>query len=91
MFKVIYYNIKLLHLKYRKVTLMRKDPLLIMEEILGILERSSCAMSVNAIAQKTGLHNITVKRYVRIIQRVQGDKVEVIRTGSSLILRIERV
>ena len=68
---------------------MRKDPLVIMEEILGILERSRCAMSVNAIAQQTGLHNVTVKRYVEIIERVQGDRVEIIKTTRSVILRVE--
>ncbi|MBN2101963.1 MAG: hypothetical protein JW716_03775 [Candidatus Aenigmarchaeota archaeon] len=69
---------------------MRKDPLVIMEEILGILERSRCAMSVNAIARETGLHNVTVKRYVEIIERVQGDRVEIIKTTRSVILRVEK-
>ncbi len=68
---------------------MRKDPLGIMEEILDILERSHCAMSVNAIAQQTGLHNITVKRYVQIIQKVQGEGVEIIKTQRSVILRVK--
>ncbi|NOX71504.1 MAG: hypothetical protein GXO64_02285 [Candidatus Micrarchaeota archaeon] len=66
---------------------MRRDPLEIIEEILEILERSHCAMSMNAIARETGLHNITVKRYVEIIEKIKGDNIEIIRTDRSVILR----
>ena len=66
---------------------MRKNPLEIIEKILGILEKSDCPMSMNAIARETGIHNITVKRYVEIIEKVNGDNIEIIRTNRSIILR----
>lgn len=67
---------------------MRRDPLEIVQEILAVLERSRCAMSINAIAEETGLHNITVKRYVEIIERVRGENIEIIKTSRSVILRV---
>ena len=67
---------------------MRRDSIEIIDEILALLEKSHCAMSVNAIAQQTGLHNITVKRYVEIIERVKGEHIEIIRTTRSVILRV---
>jgi response regulator of citrate/malate metabolism len=69
---------------------MRRDPFEIMERIIQMLEREREAMSVNQIAQKTGLHNDTVRRYVKIIKMVRQEPVEVIQTRHSIILRCER-
>ena len=70
---------------------MRRDPLEIMEKMLRMLEREEQAMSINQIAQKTGLHNVTVRRYIRIIEMVRSEpNLEVIKTRHSIILRIEK-
>jgi response regulator of citrate/malate metabolism len=70
---------------------MRRDPLEIIEQMFKILERERQAMSINQIAKKTGLHNVTVKRYVKIIQTIRDEpELDVIRTRHSIILRVEK-
>ncbi|MFH1236915.1 MAG: HTH domain-containing protein [Candidatus Aenigmatarchaeota archaeon] len=71
---------------------MKRDPLEIMREILTLLEKQgNAAMSLNAISEKTGIHNVTVRRYVEIIQLVRDEpEIEVIRTGHSIIVRIRK-
>jgi response regulator of citrate/malate metabolism len=70
---------------------MRRDPLEIMEEILDLLERSHEAMSINSIAERTGIHNLTVRRYVKIIEMVRKEpEIEIIRTKHSIILRVKK-
>jgi transposase len=69
---------------------MRRDPLEIMERIIRMLEKEREAMSINQIAQRTGLHNLTVKRYVRIMEVVRQEPLEIIQTRHSIILRCER-
>jgi response regulator of citrate/malate metabolism len=71
---------------------MKRDPLEIMKEILAILEKQrNEALSLNAISEKTGIHNVTVRRYVKIIQMVRNEpEIEVIRTGHSIIVRIKK-
>ncbi len=70
---------------------MRRDPFEIMEEILKLLEESTEAMSLNSIAERTGIHNVTVKKYVRMIELVRKEPdIEIIRTKHSVILRIRR-
>ncbi len=69
---------------------MRKDPLEIIEAMFKALETGR-PFSINELAQETGMHNITVKKYIRIIQVVRKEpSVEVIRTRHSIILRIKR-
>lgn len=69
---------------------MRKDPLEIIEAMFKALETGR-PFSINELAQETGMHNITVKKYIRIIQVVRREpSVEVIRTRHSIILRIKR-
>ena len=69
---------------------MRRDPLEIMEKIIRMLEKEREAMSINQIAQRTGLHNVTVKRYVKIMKVVRQEPLEIIQTRHSVILRCER-
>ncbi len=70
---------------------MRRDPLEIMKLILAELEEAGEAMSLNAISEKTGIHNITVRRYVRMIEIVREEpEIEVIRTRHSIIVRLRR-
>lgn len=70
---------------------MRKDPFQIMEEILKTLEKEKEALSINQIAKRTGIHNITVRKYIRIIEIVRKEpKVEIIKTKHSVIVRMRR-
>ena len=70
---------------------MRRDPLEIMKLILAELEETGEAMSLNAISEKTGIHNITVRRYVKMIEIVRKEpEIEVIRTKHSIIVRLRR-
>ena len=70
---------------------MRRDPLEIIERMFEILSKERDALSVNQLAKRTGLHNITVKRYLKIIQTVKEEpELDVIRTGHSIIIRIEK-
>ncbi len=61
-----------------------------MEAILRMLEKEREAMSINEIAKRTGLHNVTVRRYVRIMKMVREEPMEIIRTRHSIIIRAER-
>lgn len=71
---------------------MRRDPVMIMKEILRLLEEEKDeALSLNAISERTGIHNLTVRRYVRIIEMVRREpEIEIIKTGRSIIVRIRR-
>lgn len=70
---------------------MRRNPLEIMRKMLRILEQEHEAMSINQIAKRTGLHNVTVRRYIRIIELVKEEPmIDVIKTKHSIILRIEK-
>ena len=71
---------------------MKRDPLEIMKEILALLEKQRDeALSLNAISEKTGIHNVTVRRYVEIIEMVRKEpQIEVIHTSHSVIVRIIR-
>ncbi|MFH1445024.1 MAG: HTH domain-containing protein [Nanoarchaeota archaeon] len=69
---------------------MKRDPLEIMEQILNALECGR-PFSMNELAKETGIHNITIKRYVQIIERVHNEPhIEVIKTRNSIIVRIRR-
>ena len=68
---------------------MRRDPIEIMEMMLKVLEKGR-PFSMNELAQETGLHNVTVRKYVRIIEMVRKEPtVEVIKTRHSIIIRIK--
>ncbi len=69
---------------------MRRDPLEIMQKMLRALESGRC-FSVNELAQETGLHNVTVRKYVRIIEVVRKEPaLEVIKTRHSIIIRFRK-
>jgi response regulator of citrate/malate metabolism len=63
-----------------------------MREILALLEKQRDeALSLNAISEQTGIHNVTVRRYVEIIQMVRNEPlIEVIKTKHSVIVRIRK-
>ncbi len=71
---------------------MRRDPVMIMREILRLLEEQGDeALSLNAISERTGIHNLTVRRYVRIIEMVRKEpEIEIIKTKHSIIVRVKR-
>ena len=69
---------------------MRKDPLEIIEKILQTLEKGS-PCSVNELSKRTKLHYVTVRRYVRIIEKVREEPdIEIIRTRHSIIIRTRK-
>ena len=70
---------------------MRRDPLEIMEKIIRMLEKEHEAMSINQISQKTGIHNVTVRRYVKIIKMVRAEPLEIIQTRHAIIMRCRKV
>jgi len=68
---------------------MRKDPLEIIEEIFRTLENGGGPCSINELSQETGIHNVTIRKYVRIIETVRREpRMEIIKTKHSIILRI---
>jgi len=67
---------------------MKRDPLDIMLEMLKVLEQGR-PLSINELAKETGLHNMTVRKYVRIIEVVRREpQVEIIKTKHSIIVRM---
>ena len=69
---------------------MKRDPLEIIEQILDTLETGK-PFTMNELSKETGIHNITIKRYIRIIERVHTEpRVEIIKTNHSVIIRIRR-
>ncbi len=69
---------------------MRKDPLEIIQEIFEALEKNRKeAFSINELSRETGIHNVTIRKYVRIIETVRKEpRMEVIKTKHSIILRM---
>jgi response regulator of citrate/malate metabolism len=69
---------------------MRKDPLEIISAMFDMLEKEE-AVSINSMAKKTGIHNITIKRYIEIIRVIRNEpEIEIINTGHSIIMRVKR-
>ena len=69
---------------------MRKDPFEIIEKMFAALEKG-VPFSINELSQETGLHNITVRKYVKIIEYVRREpQLEVIKTKHSIIVRMKR-
>lgn len=67
---------------------MRKDPLEIIEEIFRALDTGR-SFSINELSKETGLHNVTVQKYIRIIEVVRHERVvEVLKTKHSTILHV---
>lgn len=67
---------------------MKRDPLDIMLEMLKVLEQGR-PLSINQLAKETGLHNVTVRKYVKIIEVVRREpEVEIIKTDHSIIVRV---
>ena len=65
---------------------MRRDPIAIMLRMLEELQSEPC--SLNELSQKTGLHNVTVRKYVRLIEIVKKEPdIEIIKTKHTIIVR----
>lgn len=73
---------------------MNRDPLEIIESIFRALEKGGAkgsAFTVSSLSRETGLHTLTVKRYIKIIRLVREEpEVETIRTGRSMVIRIRK-
>jgi hypothetical protein len=49
------------------------------------------AISINSLSKKTGIHNVTIKRYIELIRIVRNEPdIEVINTGHSIIIRVKK-
>ena len=71
---------------------MRRDPLEIIEEIFRILEKEKEALTINQLAKLTGIHNVTIRKYLRIIQMIkQEPDIDIIETKHSIIIRMLRM
>ena len=69
---------------------MNRDPLEIIEALFEALEKGK-PFSINELSKLTGVHHITIQRYIRLIQVIRKEpEIEVIRTRHSIILRIKR-
>ena len=67
---------------------MRKDPLEIIEELFKALE-SGRPFSLNELSKETGIHNITIRRYIKLIEVVRKEpKIEIIKTRHAVIVRM---
>ncbi len=70
---------------------MKRDPLEIIEEIFNALEKGR-PFSINELSHETGIHNITIRRYIRLIEVVRKEpQIEIIKTKHSIILRIRKL
>jgi hypothetical protein len=69
---------------------MNRDPLEIIESIFEALDKGG-AFTVNSLSKETGLHCLTVKRYIKLIKVIKREpEVEIIKTGRSVIIRIRK-
>ncbi len=69
---------------------MKRDPLTIIEQLFECLE-SGRPFTINELSKETGIHCITIKRYIKLIQTIRREpEVEIIKTKHSIILRIKK-
>ncbi|MEM5797994.1 MAG: hypothetical protein QW703_01060 [Candidatus Aenigmatarchaeota archaeon] len=69
---------------------MKRDPLEIIEDMFRAIEKARVC-SMNELAKQTGIHNITIKKYVRLIEFIRNEpEIEIIKTKHSVILRMRR-
>ena len=62
-----------------------------MERLMKALEEHNRAFSINELSHETGVHNITIRKYIRIIETVRREPdIEIIRTRHSIILRVNK-
>ena len=69
---------------------MNRDPLEIIEELFEVLEKGR-PLSINEVSKRTGIHNVTIRKYIKIIELIRKEpEIEIIKTRHSTILRIRR-
>jgi len=69
---------------------MKRDPLAIMEKIFQALEEGR-TFTLHELSKETGLHHLTVRRYVQIIETVRREpEVEIIKTSHSIVVRTRK-
>lgn len=70
---------------------MKRDPISILEQMFEALEKGK-PFTLNELSQETGIHCITLKRYIRLVTLVrQEPELEIIRTRHSVIVRVRKV
>lgn len=67
-----------------------------MQNQLNILEKirealsDGTILSINELSKKTGLHYLTVKRYLKLIEKMKKmPEIEIIRSNSTTLVRVE--
>ena len=62
----------------------------IITKIFEALERGR-PFSINELSQETGIHNITIRRYIKLIEIVREEpKIKIIKTRHSIIIRVKQ-
>ncbi len=70
---------------------MKRDPLTIMEQMFRALERGR-PFTLNELSHETGIHSLTLKRYIRLVEMVREEpRIEIIRTRHSVVVRVLRL
>ncbi|MFH1294355.1 MAG: hypothetical protein ABIH90_00245 [Candidatus Aenigmatarchaeota archaeon] len=69
---------------------MKRDPIAILEQMFEALERGK-PFTLNELSHETGIHCITLKRYIRLVKIVRREpELEIIRTRHSVIVRMQK-
>jgi hypothetical protein len=69
---------------------MKRDPIEIIAEMFSILEKGR-PLSINELSRQSGIHNVTIRKYIRLIEIVRREpELEIIKTRHSIILRVKR-
>ncbi len=69
---------------------MNRDPFEILEKIFEALEKNN-AYTMNELSKATGVHYVTIRRYIKLIETVRKEpELEIIKTRHSIILRLKR-
>jgi len=69
---------------------MKRDPLTIVEQLFKCLHEGR-PFSINELSKETGIHCITIKRYIKLIKTVREEpELEIIRTKHSVIIRTRK-
>jgi len=67
---------------------MKLNQITILEKIQSVLS-SGKAVSVHELSKKTGLHYLTVKRYIKLIQTMKKmPEIEIIKSNSTTLVRM---
>jgi response regulator of citrate/malate metabolism len=68
---------------------MRINQIKILEKIQSVLS-SGNVFSVHELSKKTGLHYVTVKKYIKLIETMKKmPEIEIIKSNSTTLIRLD--